>query len=154
MEKRYYAAYGSNLNRWQMRCRCPNAKIIGTAELKDYELLFKGSKTGSYLTVERKKGGRVPIAIWSVTPEDERNLDRYEGFPTFYYKKELTVSVKGIKTGIVRQRKIFLYIMHEDRPIGLPTDSYLDTCAFGYYAFGFPVETLENAYRRSREAIR
>ena len=95
MEKRYYAAYGSNLNRWQMRCRCPNAKIIGTAELKDYELLFKGSKTGSYLTVERKKGGRVPIAIWSVTPEDERNLDRYEGFPTFYYKKELTVSVRG-----------------------------------------------------------
>ena len=51
MDKRYYIAYGSNLNVRQMRMRCPSARIIGTANLKDYELLFKGSKTGSYLTV-------------------------------------------------------------------------------------------------------
>ena len=50
MEKRYYIAYGSNLNVRQMRMRCPSARIIGTSVLKDYELLFKGSKTGSYLT--------------------------------------------------------------------------------------------------------
>ena len=49
MEKRYYIAYGSNLNVRQMRMRCPSARIIGTSVLKDYELLFKGSKTGSYL---------------------------------------------------------------------------------------------------------
>lgn len=54
MEKRYYIAYGSNLNVRQMRMRCPSARIIGTSVLKDYELLFKGSKTGSYLTVEKK----------------------------------------------------------------------------------------------------
>ena len=52
MEKRYYIAYGSNLNVHQMRMRCPSARRIGTSELKGYELLFKGSKTGSYLTVE------------------------------------------------------------------------------------------------------
>ena len=56
MEKRYYIAYGSNLNVRQMRMRCPTARIIGTSVLKDYELLFKGSKTGSYLTVEKKPG--------------------------------------------------------------------------------------------------
>ena len=54
--KRYYIAYGSNLNVQQMRWRCPGARIIGTSELKDYRLLFKGSKTGSYLTVEPEKG--------------------------------------------------------------------------------------------------
>ena len=47
-EKRYYIAYGSNLNVGQMRMRCPSARIIGTSVLKDYELLFKGSKTGSF----------------------------------------------------------------------------------------------------------
>ena len=63
MEKRYYIAYGSNLNVRQMRMRCPSARIIGTSVLKDYELLFKGSKTGSYLTVEKKSGVSVPVAV-------------------------------------------------------------------------------------------
>ena len=30
MEKRYYIAYGSNLNVRQMRMRYPSARIIGT----------------------------------------------------------------------------------------------------------------------------
>ena len=51
-EKRYYIAYGSNLNVPQMQMRCPHATILGTAALKGWELLFKGSKTGSYLTIE------------------------------------------------------------------------------------------------------
>lgn len=51
MAKRYYIAYGSNLNVPQMRMRCPRATILGTANLTGWELLFKGSKTGSYLTI-------------------------------------------------------------------------------------------------------
>ena len=70
MEKRYYIAYGSNLNIRQMRMRCPSARIIGTSEIPDYELLFKGSKTGSYLTIEPKDGSTVPVAAWEVTAED------------------------------------------------------------------------------------
>ena len=34
---------------------------IGTRFIPDYELLFKGSKTGSYLTIEPWEGGRVPV---------------------------------------------------------------------------------------------
>ena len=66
MEKRYYIAYGSNLNVRQMRMRCPSARRIGTSELKDYELFFKGSKTGSYLTVEKKPGSSVPVGVPAV----------------------------------------------------------------------------------------
>ena len=99
MKKRYYIAYGSNLNIRQMRMRCPSARIIGTSEIPDYELLFKGSKTGSYLTIESKEGSRVPVAAWEVSAEDELALDRYEGFPTFYYKKELMLPIKGIRSG-------------------------------------------------------
>ncbi len=61
--KRYYIAYGSNLNVPQMRSRCPHATILGTASPKDLELLFKGSGTGAYLTIEPHEGGTVPVAV-------------------------------------------------------------------------------------------
>ena len=151
MEKRYYIAYGSNLHVRQMRMRCPTARIIGTSVLEDYELLFKGSKTGSYLTVEKKPGGTVPVAVWEVTPEDEKALDRYEGFPNFYYKKELTLPIKGIRTGKIRKRRGFVYIMYENRPIGIPSIPYLQTCIQGYDDFGFDRVGLIDAYLKCGE---
>ena len=154
MEKRYYIAYGSNLNLQQMRWRCPGARIIGTSELKGYRLMFKGSKAGSYLTVEPEQGCHVPVAVWEVTTTDEKALDRYEGFPDFYYKKELTLPVKGIRTRKIRRRKVFVYIMHEDRPYGIPSSNYLSVCAQGYRAFGFPVEILLEAWQYSRERMK
>ena len=60
-DKRYYIAYGSNLNVQQMRWRCPGARIIGTSELQDYRLLFKGSKTGSYRAGEGMHGPRCGL---------------------------------------------------------------------------------------------
>lgn len=151
MEKRYYIAYGSNLNVRQMTMRCPTARIIGTSEIHNYRLLFKGSKTGSYLTIEPEKGCSVPVAVWSVTDEDEWALDRYEGFPSFYYKKEMELPITGIKTGKVRRRKVFVYIMHEDRPFGVPSSFYMRTCAEGYRYFGFDLQTLLEAFTYSRE---
>ena len=56
MSRKYYIAYGSNLNISQMAVRCPEAFVYGIAEIKDYELLFKGSRTGAYLTIEKKEG--------------------------------------------------------------------------------------------------
>ena len=151
MEKRYYIAYGSNLNVRQMTMRCPTARIIGTSEIHNYRLLFKGSKTGSYLTIEPEKGCSVPVAVWSVTDQDELALDRYEGFPSFYYKKELELPITGIKTGKVRRRKVFVYIMHEDRSFGVPSSFYMRTCAEGYRYFGFDLQTLLEAFTYSQE---
>lgn len=144
-----YLAYGSNLNVPQMRRRCPGATILGTAELEGWELLFRGSRTGSYLTIEEKEGGAVPVAVWDVTPEDEERLDRYEGFPRFYYKKELKVRVKGIRTGRRRTVTAFVYIMHEDRPIGIPSCYYVAVCREGYDTFHFDRRILEEAKERS-----
>ena len=154
MEKRYYIAYGSNLNVRQMRMRCPHATILGTANLKGWELLFKGSKTGSYLTIEPEAGYTVPVAVWEVSAEDERALDRYEGYPSFYYKTEMTLDVKGIRTGKLRRRRAFVYIMREERPYGIPTSSYLSICGQGYRFFGFPVDKLLEAHRYSRERMK
>ena len=151
MKKRYYIAYGSNLNVQQMQMRCPYAAVLGTAELDGWELLFKGSKTGSYLTIEKCEGGKVPVVIWAVTETDEAALDRYEGFPAFYYKKELRVQYRGIKTGSRRTVDAFVYIMHEDRPIGVPSRFYMRTCLEGYDAFSFDRNVLLAAYDKCAE---
>ena len=151
MQKRYYIAYGSNLNIRQMRMRCPHARVVGTSVIQNYELLFKGSMTGSYLTIEPKEGASVPVAVWETTDDDEARLDRYEGFPAFYYKAEMTLPIKGIRTGKIRERKVYVYIMHEDRPIGVPSNQYVRTCLEGYRDFGFDISILRNAYEFSRK---
>jgi hypothetical protein len=143
--RRYYIAYGSNLNVEQMRMRCPHATVLGTATLKGWQLLFKGSKTGSYLTIEECEGGSVPVAVWEVTESDEAALDRYEGFPTFYYKREMRIQCKGIRSGKRRMVTAFVYIMHENRPIGIPSDYYVGVCRKGYDTFGFDQRKLNEA---------
>ena len=149
-EKKLYIAYGSNLNVQQMIWRCPDAEIYGTGTIENYELLFKGSKTGSYLTIEPKKGGRVPVAIWSVSEEDERNLDRYEGFPNFYYKRVFFLECQQIETSLINESiSAFAYIMHEERKLGAPTELYMETCRVGYKDFDFDQRYLTDAYIRS-----
>ena len=150
MEKRYYVAYGSNLNVRQMMMRCPTARVIGTSVIQDYRLMFKGSQTGSYLTIEPEKGAQVPVGIWEVSAADERSLDIYEGYPTFYYKKELQLPIKGIRSGKVRVRDAFVYIMHEERMLGTPSSTYMRTCMVGYRDFGFDCASLFEAYDYSR----
>ena len=145
-------AYGSNLNIVQMIIRCPDAKFYGTAEIKDYELLFKGSKTGAYLTIERRKGSNVPVGVWAVTERDINALDRYEGFPAFYYKKEFRQQIWGRDSEDLGVRDCFAYIMHEDRRIGIPSPVYINTCREGYKDFGFDINILMDAVMRSKEA--
>ena len=151
MPKRYYIAYGSNLNIPQMRIRCPHATILGTAVLEGWELRFRGSRTGAYLTIEENAGARVPVAVWEVTESDEAALDRYEGFPVFYYKRRIPLQYRGICTGKTRTVTGFAYVMHEDRPIGIPDEIYLRTCLEGYATFMFDSKVLEDAYRNVRE---
>lgn len=145
MKKRYYLAYGSNLHYQQMRRRCPDAEVVGTAVIPDYRLMFKGSKTGAYLTIEPAKGYSVPVGVWAVSARDERQLDRYEGYPDFYYKKDIKVKVQKYRTGKCTEESAFVYIMHEERPLGIPTKTYVDVCTHGYIQFDFDKSLLVEA---------
>ena len=151
--RKYYLAYGSNLNVNQMAHRCPNARAVGTGAIPGYELLFKGSKTGAYLTIEKAADSFVPVAVWAVTPEDEAALDRYEGCPNFYYKKEIAITMRETVGGKLRAVKAFAYIMHEDREPALPRGEYVNICARGYQAFHFNPEALRRAIARTKELI-
>lgn len=140
-----YIAYGSNLNVGQMRFRCPEATVYATGVIENYRLSFKGSKSGNYLTIEPADGYKVPVTIWEVNAEDERSLDAYEGFPTFYRKETLTVRLD--KAG-KPQEEAFAYIMNGHK-YGIPTSRYYYTCAEGYMAFGFPIDILDEAFEYS-----
>ena len=145
---KYYIAYGSNLNLAQMKYRCPKARLAGTGWLEGYRLLFKGSKTGSYLTIEKDEKHKVPIAVWKVSDEDESALDIYEGCPTFYYKKTMKITFTSLR-GLKVRDDAFVYIMHEDRELGVPSQRYLDTCVDGYLAFKFDTRYLQEALNYS-----
>ncbi len=142
-----YIAYGSNLNVEQMKFRCPTATITGTSEIQDYELVFRGSKTGSYLTIEPKEGSVVPVVIWDVKPADEKALDRYEGYPSFYGKEDMTVLVNG------EEMTAMVYTMPTHHQLGLPSQTYVDTVAEGYKTAGFDLNILENSIQSTAQKM-
>ncbi|MCR2020695.1 gamma-glutamylcyclotransferase [Blautia pseudococcoides] len=144
MEK-YYIAYGSNMDEGQMAYRCPTAQLLGRTELEDYRLLFKGSKTGAYATIEPEERSRVPVLVWIIGKEDEKSLDRYEGYPVFYYKKDLEIDLDG------KRLTAMAYIMDESREYGKPSEGYYGVLERAYRKYGFPMEILTEAYKISGE---
>lgn len=144
MNKKIYIAYGSNMSEAQMAQRCPDATLAGTGQVNGYELLFKGSLTGCYATIEKKADAFVPVVLWRISAADERRLDAYEGFPRFYYKKEVEVETDdGTIRGLV-------YIMHEDRCFGIPETWYYQNMERDYRKFGFNLSILRRGLRHSR----
>lgn len=140
---KYYIAYGSNMDAKQMAYRCPTAQLLGRTELEDYRLLFKGSKTGAYATIEPEEGSRVPVLVWTIEKEDEKRLDRYEGYPVFYYKKDLEIDLAG------KRVTAMAYIMDESREYGKPSERYYGVLERAYRKYGFPMEILTEAYEIS-----
>ena len=137
--KKYYLAYGSNLNLSQMRRRCPNAKKVGSFLLRGYELKFR-----YYLTIRESPNGVVPLGIFEIDENDERSLDRYEGYPTHYRKEYLEVELNG------KPIKALVYIMNEEvRGVMVPDIFYVTTCLEGYKDFGFDSGYLFKAYKEA-----
>jgi hypothetical protein len=69
-----YFAYGSNLDIFEFRTRCPDLTPVGTYFLWDHELTFR-----RYANVEKKIGSAVGGALYKLSPEDQVLLDLYEG---------------------------------------------------------------------------
>lgn len=81
---RTYFAYGANMHGIEMAERCPESEEIGLAVLKDYA--FRIAK-GGYGTVVAAVGSVVHGVLWTLSPDDERALDEYEGVLLGLYKK-------------------------------------------------------------------
>ena len=88
--KQLYIAYGSNINLEQMAYRCPHSKVIGTSEIKDFELEFRG-----VATIVPSKGASVPVLIWELDNRDLPTLNKYEGYPSFYRQEKMAFEMDG-----------------------------------------------------------
>ena len=90
----YYFAYAANLNRKQMRERCPESKPMFLATLPNYKLVFAGWSRqwrGGTATIQLVRGERVRGAVYEVSERDLRRLDKYEGCPGNYDRRKVTV---------------------------------------------------------------
>ena len=142
-----YFAYGSNINLDQMAFRCPAAQVVGPVTLEGYELLFRGSGVA---TIGPKEGSTVHGLLWQLTPDCERSLDRYEGFPHLYEKKSVSVTDKSGQTVTV-----MAYIMTERyRAPAVPPTSYYQGIRKGYRQNGLPVAALRKAWEHAVEEVR
>lgn len=121
-----YIAYGSNLNLAQMAARCPSASVYAKGVLNNWKLVFRGTKTNSHATIERKTGSTVPVLVWEIQPKDEYMLDIYEGYPRYYFKKNIMVDIEG------RKKKAMVYIMNKRQLPGKPSVNYIETIRQGY----------------------
>lgn len=123
--KRIYIAYGSNMNLRQMESRCPDSKLLGVSQIEGYALEFRRGG-GAVATIVPREDSRVPVVLWEISERDERNLDRYEGFPRLYYKKDFRVYLGK------RKVSAFAYIMSSGYDIGIPSEYYYNVILEGY----------------------
>ena len=138
MFKSYYIAYGSNLHFDQMKRRCPSARFVGTSIIKDYRLAFRGCAT-----IEPCSEASVPVGIWIIDQNAEKALDQYEGFPVYYRKEHMNISIDG------KEITAMVYIMNENmRSYNRPTDSYFNIVVQGYRDTGLDEKYLYEALNR------
>ena len=140
--KKLYVAYGSNLHLGQMRYRCPDAKVYGSGVIKNYSLTFWGNyHRNGVATILPSIKSDVPVGVFEISARDEKKLDVYEGWPHLYRKEDIEVVMDdgSVVTGMV-------YIMNEGGMSQCyPSDSYFNTIAVGYKAFGFDLGFLKAA---------
>lgn len=167
----YYFAYGSNLNVSRLLSRCPDAVIVGKAELKNYRLCFMTNNSGKVVAnifeVGEKSKETVAGVVYELTKADKAILDTYEGYPYVYDRVPVKVDMKG------REVTCFTYLMYPTferysrlsrfdfwdidtkervvtgkkihRRFGVPTPEYKNHLIKGYKMFGLNVQAIAKA---------
>ena len=132
-----YFAYGSNLNRRQMKRRCPDSKVYCAGVLEGYTLIFRRQGVADVVPCT---GGTVFGGLYTVTPQDISALDRCEGVPCVYQRKpcEIKVGRSGVSA--------FFYSMNPDFKVKKPGRDYYRKIVDGYAAWGIEARYLEEAF--------
>jgi len=136
-KKQLYIAYGSNINLEQMAFRCPYSKVIGTSEIKDFELEFRG-----VATIVPKENSSVPVLIWELDERDLPTLNKYEGYPSFYRQEKIKFELDG------KEVKGMAYLMNRGE-ISPPSLEYYNTILQGYRENGLDESYLRTALENS-----
>lgn len=136
-KKQLYIAYGSNINLEQMAFRCPHSRVVGTSEIKDYELEFRG-----VATIVLKENASVPVLIWELDARDLPTLNKYEGYPSFYRQEKMYFELDG------KAAEGMAYLMNRGE-ISPPSPQYYNTILQGYRENGLDESYLQTALENS-----
>lgn len=148
IERKYYFAYGSNMNIGQMAFRCPAAEVVENVRVEGYRLAFCGRPSGNGVaTILPQEGSHVDGVLWKITKECERNLDYYEGYPHLYGKETITV-----KNAEGKERDVTVYIINEpykSQP-SVPSSVYLEGILEGCRENGISEKAALEAVEHAR----
>ena len=121
-----YAAYGTNLDPVRMGERCPHSPLQSTGWLEGWRLTFGGEDhgvDGALATIVQDPFERVFVAVYDVTAEDVRVLDRWDSADTGLFRKT-KVRVSALDEALVT----WVYVLDAFEG-GLPSASYLGLLA-------------------------
>lgn len=127
----YYIAYGSNLNKEEMKQRCKDAKFVSLARLENYTLTYRGNPGRAYLTVDKKKGDFVRVAVWDVSEKDKKSLDEYEDYPYLYDCFEEKVLLENNEQSLVLSTKCMIVFQYVNRAIRIWNGANKDIAIWG-----------------------
>jgi cation transport regulator ChaC len=133
---RRYFAYGSNMDRAQMKKRCPTARLEGPAHLMGWRYLVMEH---GYATVLPAPGRAVYGLAWQLGSEDESSLDRYEGVAQGLYRKQ-DVEIELMADG--RRVPAFLYVASSRVP-GRPCPGYQEAVVAAAAREGLPADYVD-----------
>jgi len=132
-----YFAYGSNLSIAQMKRRCPSSKFLRKAVLKGYRLSFyrySSSWSGGVADVVKDHRENVWGLVYTLTRADLTKLDGYEGYPTMYRRKLITVfGVNGQPT-----KNVWVYYIVNKGSKSAPSKQYIGIIKAAAHNYNFP----------------
>ena len=134
-----YLAYGANTNRAAMAYRCPGAEFVGLADLPGYELVFRG-----VADLRPAPDQAVQVALWDITEADLAALDRFEGYPRLYTRRQVPFTPLSLRQPISGTRA-WVYTMTPGPALAPPVPYYLDALQEGYRDCDLPGQQLTAA---------
>jgi hypothetical protein len=145
-----YGAYGSNLHPDRMAARAPHSPQRGSGWLVGWRLTFGGEEVGwdgALGTVVEDPGHQVYVALYDLTPADERALDEWEGVAIVLWHK-IRVRVSTLDGDVTAW--IYVLAAYEG---GLPSARYLGMLAEAAEAGGAPSDYVAELRGRPCTAV-
>ena len=125
---------------------------LGLAKPRDVPKLpdFQDNVRDSGTVFTFGKGSKVPVLVWKISDRDEQNLDRYEGYPSYYIKQDVEFLMTDLRGRNPRPVTAMVYIMADGHRVRMPMKGYVDILVEGYERFGFDMDILREALRETR----
>jgi gamma-glutamylcyclotransferase (GGCT)/AIG2-like uncharacterized protein YtfP len=131
----YYFAYGSNMNWEQMQRRCPSAKFVCVASLKNYRFaIARHSRLRNCGTANifAETGSEVWGIVYDVSEQELAVLD---GFEDGYRREKVQVLSIGNGQSSI---EVLVYIAEKEDNVPLPSSEYRQLIIAGARYWNIP----------------